>query len=187
MADEKVEMTNNTAGEMQATQQTESATTETAVVSAAEFAKLQAALKEANKEAAARRKRLEELEAADAKRKEAEMTETEKLTKRAQELETKLKAFERGELQRRVADKTGLPVALASRLIGETEADMEADAKALLETLPKPTKPQPGTSATNPNGAQISETREQKRSRLTGGAPDIWAGGGVVWPDHSKE
>lgn len=52
-----------------------------------EYKKMQAALKEANKEAAARRKKLEEYEAAEARRKEAEMTEAQKLEKRASEAE----------------------------------------------------------------------------------------------------
>ena len=127
--------------------------TETETISKAEFDKVAAALKEANKEAASRRKRLEELEAEEAKRAEAAMTETEKATKRAQELEAKLKAYERTEAQRTVAEKVGLPAALATRLQGETPEELEADAKALLETLPKPTKPAPGINATNPANA----------------------------------
>lgn len=85
------------------------------------------------------------------------MTETEKATKRAAELEAKLKAYERTEAQRKVAEKVGLPAALATRLQGETPEELEADAKALLETLPKPTKPAPGINATNPGNA-IQET-----------------------------
>lgn len=152
MADEKQVETTTNATDV-ATEVAEKPVTETVAVSKAEFDKMAAALKEANKEAAARRKRLEELEAEEAKRKEAAMTETEKATKRAQELEAKLKAYERTEAQRAVAEKVGLPAVLATRLQGETPEELEADAKALLETLPKPTKPAPGINATNPGNA----------------------------------
>ena len=123
-------------------------------------------LRAENKEAAKAKKRLEEFEQAEAKRKEAEMTETEKATKRAQELEAKLKAYERTDAQRKAAEKVGLPVSLAIRLMGETPEELEADAKALLETLPKPTKPAPGINPTQPQNAQHGETDAQKLARL---------------------
>jgi hypothetical protein len=44
-------------------------------------------------------------------------------------------------LRRDVAAKTSLPAALAERLQGETEEELEADAKALLAALPKPAAP----------------------------------------------
>lgn len=168
MADEKVEMTKTEqATEMAADQQHSETTTEKVEISRAEFEKLQAALKEANREAAARRKRLEELEAAEAKRKEAEMTETEKAQKRAQELEAKLKAYELTEMQRAAAEKAGLPAQLAKRLQGSTAEELEADAKELAETLPKPTKTT--ASPTNPgaNGQQ-GETDAQRKARIFG-------------------
>lgn len=168
MADEKVEMTKTEqATEMAADQQHSETTTEKVEISKAEFEKLQAALKEANREAAARRKRLEELEAAEAKRKEAEMTEAEKAQKRAQELEAKLKAYELTEMQRAAAEKAGLPAQLAKRLQGSTAEELEADAKELAETLPKPTKTT--ASPTNPgaNGQQ-GETDAQRKARIFG-------------------
>ena len=166
MADEKVEMTNTEVTETATSQQTEQTAAETVAISKAEFEKMQAALKEANKEAAARRKRLDELEAAETKRKEAEMTESEKATKRAQELEAKLKAYELAELQRAAAEKAGLPAQLAKRLQGSTAEELEADAKALAETLPKPTKT---ATPTNPgaNGQQ-GETDAQRKARVFG-------------------
>lgn len=154
----------------------------------ARIAKMEAALKDANKEAAQRRKRLEQLEADEAKRKEAEMTETEKATKRAQELEAKLTAYERAERQRKIAEKVGLPAPLASRLMGETEDDMEADAKSLLDSLPKTDKPNPGIQPTNPPTGNKAETWEQKKARLMGEQHNPFAGGGVVWgPKDSGE
>ena len=167
MADEKVEMTKTEqVTEMVTDQQHSETPAEKVEVSKAEFDKMQAALKEANREAAARRKRLEELEAAEAKRKEAEMTEAEKAQKRAQELEAKLHAYELGELQRAAAEKAGLPAQLAKRLQGSTAEELEADAKALADTLPK----QPKTaSPTNPgaNGQQ-GETDAQRKARIFG-------------------
>jgi len=163
----KAEMATQTTTETVVEQQPKASETEMVTLSKAEYQKQQDALREANKEAAARRKRLEELEAAEAKRKEAEMTESEKATKRAQELEAKLKAYELAELQRAAAEKAGLPAQLAKRLQGSTAEELEADAKALAETLPKPQKPTvPGT---NPgvNGSN-GESDAERRKRLFG-------------------
>lgn len=187
MADEKqVETTTNATDVV--TEVVEKPAAETVAVSKAEFDKMAAALKEANKEAAARRKRLDELEAEEAKRKEAAMTETEKATKRAQELEAKLKQYERAEAQRKVAEKVGLPAALATRLQGETPEELEADAKVLLETLPKPTKPAPGINATNPANASNEDTFEQRHAKWKsdGQIVNPFTGGGVVWPPTEK-
>ena len=173
MADDKVEMTTQTTTETEVAQQPKASETETVTLSKAEYEKQQAALKEANREAAARRKRLEELEAQEAKRKEAEMTEAEKATKRAQELEAKLHAYELSELQRAAAEKAGLPAQLAKRLQGSTAEELEADAKALAETLPKPTKLTANPTNPGANGQQ-KETDAQKKSRLYGGDIDIW-------------
>ena len=185
-ADEnKAVMADNTASALDVEERPANTAAETVAVSKAEFDKLQAALKEANKEAAARRKRLEELEAQEAQRKEAEMTETEKATKRAQELEAKLKAYELAEMQRAAAEKAGLPAQLAKRLQGSTAEELEADAKALADTLPKPTKT---ANPTNPgaNGQQ-GETREQKRARLEGKPIDPFgSGGGIFWGEKPE-
>ena len=118
------------------------------------------------------------------------MTDTEKANKRAGELEAKLKAYERAEMQRAAADKVKLPAALAARLQGNTPEELEADAKALLETLPKPEKPAPGINPTNPAGASGTETDAQKRARLLGTGINPFdvdfakkAGGGVVFSE----
>lgn len=42
-------------------------------------------------------------------------------------------------LRKDIAAKVGLPAVLVDRLQGDTPEDIEADAKALLESLPKPT------------------------------------------------
>lgn len=109
-----------------------------------ELEKTRKALKEANKEAAERRKRLDELEKIEADRKAAEMTDQEKReayikqleTEKAQ-LEARQRDIEHRELQRKVAKEANLPDGLAERLRGETEEDLQADAKLMLELLPK--------------------------------------------------
>lgn len=62
-------------------------TAQTAEQMAAELERTRTALKAANREAAERRKRLEDLEQAEAKRKEAEMTELQRLQKQAVDAE----------------------------------------------------------------------------------------------------
>lgn len=139
---------------------------ETVAISKAEFDKLQAALKEANREAASRRKRLDELEQAEAKRKEAEMTEAQKLQAALEAVTAKAARLERENAQRDIAAKVGLPAAFASRIQGETPDDMEADAKSLLAAMPKAA--QPNISPTNPPAGLPQETEAQKRARLLG-------------------
>ena len=160
---------------------------------ATELEKTRAALKAANKEAAERRKRLEELESAESKRKESEMSEIDKLTKRLQETEARLKATERTALQRQAAEKLGLPLAFASRLTGETPEELEADAKLLFEALPKAEKKTPNLSPTNPGGATQGETIDQQLARIHGQGVDPFdratakkLGGGVHFVERSE-
>lgn len=171
----------------------------------AELEKVRKALKDANKEAAERRKRNEELEAAEAKRKEAEMTESEKAAARVKELESKLaeqarllSESNRRELQRKVAKAVGLPDGFAERLRGDTEEDLTADANAVLELLPKqdtteqPKKPNaPKLIVNNPGDGKKGETRAEMKARLQGATPgNVWDadwhkshGGGAVFVD----
>ena len=147
----------------------------------AENERLQKALKERNKEEAARRKKLEELEAAEEDRKKAAMTESEKAAARIKELEAlaaekdnQIKQAERRELQRKVAKEVGIPEVFASRIAGDTEEDMTADAKTILEALPKPpdkpeAKKSPILNPTNPANGQKGETPAQAKARIFGG------------------
>lgn len=142
----------------------------------AELDKARKALKDANKEAAERRKKLEEYEQAEAKRKQAEMTEAERAQARIKELEAQaaeqaqqIKQSERRELQRKVAEAVGIPAVLASRIAGDTEEAMTEDAKAILDALPKAEAKGPKAphlNATNPADGQKSETLAQKKERL---------------------
>jgi hypothetical protein len=91
--EEKVETTETKpAGETPAVEQPEQKPTETDADVRAELARTQKALKDANREAAERRKKLEAFEAEETKRKEAELTEVQKLQKRLEESEAKAKA-----------------------------------------------------------------------------------------------
>jgi multidrug efflux pump subunit AcrA (membrane-fusion protein) len=130
----------------------------------AENARIQAALKEANKEAAARRKKLDEFEKAEEARKLAELSETDRLKQELTQAQMKLEAATRTELQRSVADELGLPVALATRLVGSDREAMLTDGRAMLEALPKTGAPK--TTPTNPSGASKGETDEQRKLRL---------------------
>lgn len=55
--------------------------------------------------------------------------------------EQEAKALRLNQERRAVADRVGLPAALADRLQGETPEEMEADARGLLAALPKPAAP----------------------------------------------
>jgi septal ring factor EnvC (AmiA/AmiB activator) len=157
----------------------------------AELDRVQKALKDANRESAGRRKRLEELEQAEQTRKDQELSELEKLQKKYQETEAKAAKLEREALQRAAAEKIGLPLAFANRIQGETPEEMAEDAKALLEAMPKPAPAKaPALSPTNPgSGAAVGETDEQKRARIyRQGSGLLWNpdnaranGGGVIW------
>jgi hypothetical protein len=110
-------------------------------------------------------------EAADRAAAEADAKngEWEKLAKQREveleELRSQFKASELAALKRSIAEKVGLSMNLAARLIGETAEEIEKDARALLETLPKPKQnagfvPNPGA------GGSLGETAAQKRERL---------------------
>jgi Arc/MetJ family transcription regulator len=176
MTDEKTEMVQE-----QQVEKTEEVAAEVVSISKTDYEKMASALKEANKEAATRRKQLEALEAEKKSREEAELSELEKTAKRLQETEAQLKTLSRREMQRQAAEKVGLPVAFVSRLQGETLEELEADAESMLAALPKPEKPQPGLHPTNPPEGTQSETIAQKKARLLGEQVNPFTGGGVQW------
>ena len=199
MADEEqVEMTTNPAGETPA-ENTQNDAQQVETISREEFEKLQKALKEANREAAERRKKLEAYEKAEAERKQAEMTELEKLQAQLKEAQAErdriaaeLEQRRINDIKRQIAEKVGLPAVLASRIVGNDEEEMEADAKAILEALPKPAPDKPAAprvSPTNPGGnARPVETDAQKKERIFGAPaspfdPDYIRahGGGVIF------
>ena len=125
-------------------------------------------LREKEKLAGQLAKKLEAYEKADAERKQAELSETEKLKAQLEEANARATRLERESLQRQAAEAAGLPLALASRLHGDDIEAMTADAKAMLEALPKPqTGKPPNIHATNPGAnASQGETDAEKRRRL---------------------
>lgn len=96
------------------------------------------ALTKARQDAAAHRKKVRELEPkakAHDERTEAEKSERQKAEDRAAAAEKRVADLERESLKAKVAAAKKLPPALAARLQGETQEDLEADADELLESL----------------------------------------------------
>lgn len=160
------------------------------VFDAARAMKTIEALRAEIKELKPKAKRADELTEAEQKKREAEMTELQKMQSQFEQAQAELRALKQAELRRQVAAKVELPPAFADRLQGETPEELEADAKKLLEALPKAPKPT-ALSATAPGaGASQGKTVEQRRAEVygTGSNPFDPAfakshGGGVVWTD----
>ena len=109
-------------------------------------------------------KKAEDYEKQEKDKKDAELPEIERFKTKAQELEAENKKIKLDLLKQQTASKLGLPDVLANRLQGETPEEIEADAKQLLETLPKKANT---ASATNPGGdRQVAETDAERRRRL---------------------
>ncbi len=120
------------------------------------------------KELKPKAKKAEELTEAEQKRKDAEMTDLERLNKQLADTQAELKAAKIATLQRDAATKHNLLPELASRLKGETLEELEADAKALAELLPKPQAPRANPTNPGGNASGEAETYEAKRRRLLG-------------------
>ena len=165
----------------------------------AELERTRKALADANKEAAARRKKLEAFEAQEAKRKQAEMTELEKAEARLNELEKRAEQAEAGRKQALVRaaviaqataqgfrDPEDALRYVDTSEVGITEDGKVGDVSALLKELGKQKpyllQPQGSVGATNPGRGQAQgETPEQRRSRLFGsGGSDLGPGAGYV-------
>ncbi len=165
----------------------------------AELERTRKALADANKEAAARRKKLEAFEAQEAKRKQAEMTELEKAEARLKELEKRAEQAEAGRKQALVRAAVIAQATVqgfrdpedALRYLDTSEVEITEDGKvgdvsALLKELGKQKpyllQPQGSVGATNPGRGQAQgETPEQRRSRLFGsGGSDLGPGAGYV-------
>src|SRR5512139_1740625 len=84
----------------------------------AEIDRMQKALKEANKEAADRRKKLDEFEKAEQARKDAELSEQERLKKEVETLRAQATEAQRALQQRTIAEEVGLPAVFAARIVG---------------------------------------------------------------------
>jgi hypothetical protein len=148
-------------------------------------------LRDVEKQYKQEKKELERLKADEARRKEAEMSETEKLKARADRLEAELTQERSERLRLKVASKYNLD-ALASRLKGETEEELEADAQELAKLLPTKTeeKKQPQLKATDIANGQNGKTDAQRRAEIynRGASPFDTAnakanGGGVFFTE----
>ena len=119
------------------------------------------------KEARKQAEKLAAYEKAEEDRKQAELSDLQKEQAKAARFEKELNDTKLAIVRRDVAAKIGLPSALADRLKGETLEEIEADATALLETLPKADQKKQSTiNPTNPGAASQAETMAQKKARL---------------------
>jgi len=124
--------------------------------------------------------KLQKFEHLEQERKKAELSEIDRLKLEKQEAEQKLADLTRKEQRREIAEKVKLPFALADRIKGETPEEMEADAKQLFESLPKPVTPK--TGVTNP-GAQAKEPAVERLNSDIDPFDPAWVkahGGGAI-------
>jgi len=105
----------------------------------AELARIRAALAKANKDA--ERLRLREKE-----REDAQLTEFEKAKRDADEARSELEKLRSAKVRADIALELGLPAKWVTRLHGETEDELRADAAEILADLNKPKKPAPDAS-----------------------------------------
>lgn len=76
----------------------------------------------------------------------AKLSDLERAQRERDEAQSRLREFEQANLRQRVALAKGLPADLVDRLRGETEAEVAADADALLALVKAPTSPRPDLS-----------------------------------------
>jgi hypothetical protein len=183
------------AAQPQAAVQSEAVVPPTQPAEAEEFDKERAMklinnLREVEKQAKKEAKELQELRAEKQKRSEAEMTELQRFQKQAEELQAQNAKLQSDLIRSKVIQEVNLPSIFADRLQGSNYEEMLADAKKILEVLPKQTttKTAPTLNATNPANGQITETDAQMRERLFGKQGNVFdpniikaGGGGVVW------
>lgn len=106
-------------------------------------------LEKARREAARYRTELRKLEADQAKAQEAKLAEEQKWRELAEKREAEREAL-KAEMERerlnnlrlQIAMEKNLPARLATRLVGTSREEMEADADEILSLMPKPPEPQ---------------------------------------------
>jgi hypothetical protein len=149
----------------------------------AAFWKKQARLNERKLKAAPKTDELEQLRTAAAeleKIRDAQRSDQEKAVARADKAEAELAELRPKLVRLQVATDKGLPPKLAARLVGSTQAELEADADALLaefgDTLRGDTEAQRRTAARKGTAADagVRGTRDDSRPSVTSGA-DLWA------------
>ena len=137
----------NTTAETEATDESAEATEETQAneteadgpISPEEAARMRAALAKANKQAEHWRLKAK---AAD----DAQLSEIDKAKRDAAEASQELARIQRDNLLKTVALAEGVPANWVNRLVGDTEEELVADARAILADLKKPKKPEPDAS-----------------------------------------
>lgn len=107
-----------------------------------------------------------------AKIKESQLSETDKLTKKIADLEAeksqaeaRAKAAELARIKTTIGSKLALPTELQDRLRGETEEEIEADAKLLLAAIPKPAPITNTDAASGVNGSQPTQEFSDEQIR----------------------
>lgn len=103
---------------------------------------------------------------------DAGKSEVEKATARAERAEARVAELERAQLVTSVASRHGIPAEQAHRLIGDTEDELEADAKALAKLLRPVEEPPPDLgsgvragAATATGSAAFSEQIRRRAQR----------------------
>lgn len=124
-----------------------------------DLAKMQAALRKANNEAAGARAKLKEIE-------DATKTDVEKLSERASSAEARASSAETQLLKLQVGAEKGLTVKQAGRLAGTTREELEADADEMLVDFPPA-----ANGAPRPAAAPGGKPREALKPG--GGDPDL--------------
>lgn len=76
----------------------------------------------------------------------AESAKSQKIAQENAELKAKVKKYETDSVKTRVSLEMGIPAELATRLMGETEEEIKADAEIFVKSLPKPTRTAPQRS-----------------------------------------
>lgn len=77
-------------------------------------------------------------------------------------------------IRNRVGAKLGVPDALISRIKGETEEEIEEDAKSVIEALPKPAAPNVGNQSGEgdaPAGGELTDVAKQELAAIYGVNP----------------
>lgn len=79
-----------------------------------------------------------------------------------------LETLKLNEKKRAIAAKVGIPDALALKLTGSTDEELEEDAKSILAVIPKQVSNPRSPGITNPghNGEEHGETVAQRKARL---------------------
>lgn len=125
---------------------------------------LKAALARANREAAGRRVSNKEKEAELAEYREwkkNQMSEVDRLKAEKAEMEAEVRQVRRENLQRKVAAKAGIDPKLATRLVGDSEEEMLADAKALAAEMPGSGKSTASGLLAGSRGRPVGATAEE--------------------------